>query len=64
MYGQVIEAYGQLLKAKKGAIDVTVTTAEALTPQQEKSLQASLKTQVRVATYELDRLTYPPSPSP
>lgn len=36
-----------LLKAKKGEIDVTVTTADALSPAQEKALQSSLKNQVR-----------------
>ncbi|CAN0533950.1 unnamed protein product, partial [Scytosiphon promiscuus] len=36
-----------MLKAKKGEIDAIVTTAEPLTPPQEKALAAGLKAQVR-----------------
>eukprot|EP00903_Cladosiphon_okamuranus_P006571 g6419.t1 len=43
---KVIDAYTRMLKAKKGEIDAIVTTAEPLTPQQEKSLAAGLKAQV------------------
>lgn len=43
---QVIDAYTRMLKAKKGEIDAIVTTAEPLTPQQEKALAAGLKAQV------------------
>lgn len=43
---QVIDAYTRMLKAKKGEIDAIVTTAEALTPPQEKALAAGLKAQV------------------
>ncbi|CAM9546681.1 unnamed protein product [Sphacelaria rigidula] len=43
---KVIDAFTQMLKVKKGEVDVVVTTAEALTPTQEKALQTSLKTQV------------------
>lgn len=44
---QVIDAYTRMLKAKKGEIDAIVTTAEPLTPPQEKALAAGLKAQVR-----------------
>lgn len=44
--GQVVDAYTRMLKAKKGEIDAVVTTAEPLTPQQEKALVAGLKAQV------------------
>ena len=44
--GQVIDAYTRMLKAKKGEIDAIVTTAEPLTPQQEKALASGLKAQV------------------
>ena len=36
-----------MLKAKKGEVDAIVTTAEPLTPQQEKTLAAGLKAQVK-----------------
>lgn len=44
---QVIDAYTRMLKAKKGEVDAIVTTAEPLTPQQEKTLAAGLKAQVK-----------------
>ncbi|CBJ29188.1 ATP synthase O subunit, mitochondrial precursor [Ectocarpus siliculosus] len=43
---KVIDAYTRMLKAKKGEIDAIVTTAEPLTPQQEKALAAGLKAQI------------------
>lgn len=43
---KVIDAFTQMLKVKKGEVDVNVTTAEPLTPAQEKALQTSLKAQV------------------
>lgn len=43
---KVIDAFTRMLKAKKGEVDAIVTTAEPLSPQQEKSLAAGLKAQV------------------
>ncbi|CAN0043402.1 unnamed protein product [Discosporangium mesarthrocarpum] len=43
---KVIDAYTKMLKAKRGEIDAVVTTAEPLSPAQEKSLATALKTQV------------------
>lgn len=47
---QVVDAYTRMLKAKKGEIDAIVTTAEPLSPQQEKALAAGLKAQVTIHT--------------
>lgn len=49
-FEQVIDAYTRMLKAKKGEIDAIVTTAEPLTPPQEKALAAGLKAQVRYSS--------------
>ena len=47
-FPQVIDAFTRMLKAKKGEVDAIVTTAEPLSPQQEKSLAAGLKAQVNL----------------
>jgi F-type H+-transporting ATPase subunit O len=40
---KVIEAYVQLMKARRGEVDAVVTTAEPLTAAQQKTVAAALK---------------------
>jgi F-type H+-transporting ATPase subunit O len=43
---KIVDTYGQLMKAKRGEVDVTIISAEKLNDTQLKSVQAALKTQV------------------
>ncbi|CAM9583341.1 unnamed protein product [Chrysoparadoxa australica] len=43
---QVVSAFGQLMRAQRGEVDAVVTTAEALTGAQQKTLTAALNAHV------------------
>lgn len=48
--GRVVEAFSELMKARRNEVSAIVTTAEKLSAEQEKALQESLKKQVDAGT--------------